>query len=64
MPTEAQKRAIKAYKDKQDFIQLTVLKDGTKARYKAHAERQGKSLNALMIELLEADIKKHTACKD
>ena len=58
MPTEAQKRAIKSYKNKQDFIQLTIPKDGTKARYKAHAESKGKSLNAYVIELIEADIAK------
>jgi hypothetical protein len=31
---------------------------GDKERYKAHAESKGKSLTALIVELLEDDIKK------
>lgn len=54
--TEAQKRAsIKYLNEKTDDIRLRVPK-GTKDRYKQHAERRGKSLTALIIELLEQDI--------
>lgn len=54
--TEAQKRAsIKYLNEKTDDIRLRVPK-GTKERYKAHAERQGKSLTALIVDLLEQDI--------
>lgn len=35
----------------------TWVKKGDKTRYKKHAAAQGKSLNALIIELLERDIK-------
>lgn len=34
----------------------TWVKKGDKDRYKAHAAAQGKSLNALIIDLLERDI--------
>lgn len=55
--TEAQKRAsIKYLNEKTDDIRLRVPK-GTKERYKAHAERRGKSLTGLIVELLEQDIK-------
>jgi predicted HicB family RNase H-like nuclease len=30
---------------------------GDREKYKKHAERRGKSLNALVIELLEKDMK-------
>lgn len=33
------------------------VKKGDKERYKAHAERRGKSLTGLIVELLEQDIK-------
>ena len=35
----------------------TWVRKGDKDRYKQYAESQGKSLNALMVELLERDIK-------
>ena len=56
MPTtEAEKRAIKNYLSKKDDIKVRVPK-GDKERYKAHAATKEKSLNALIIELLERDI--------
>ena len=55
--TDAQKRAsVKYLTEKTDLIQLRTPR-GTKTRYKAHAERRGKSLTALIVDLLEQDIK-------
>ena len=49
--SEAQKKATAKYmKNKLDDIKVRVPK-GKREVYKAHAERQGKSLNALIIEL-------------
>lgn len=57
--SEAQKKATAKYmKNKLDDIKVRVPK-GKREVYKAHAERQGKSLNALIIELLEKDMKEH-----
>lgn len=54
--TDAQKRATAKYKAAaRDKLTLDVPK-GNKARYKFHAERQGKSLTALIVDLLEQDI--------
>lgn len=54
--TEAQKRAAEKYKaTRRDALNLNFPK-GSKDRYKAHAERRGKSLTALIIELLEQDM--------
>lgn len=54
--TEAQKKATAKYmKNNLDDIKVRVPK-GKREVYKAHAERQGKSLNALIIELLEKDM--------
>ena len=51
--TEAQKNAsIKYLKENTDDIRIRVPK-GKKDEYKALAERNGLSLNALIIELLE-----------
>ena len=51
--SEAQKKATAKYmKNKLDDIKVRVPK-GKREVYKAHAERKGKSLNALIIELLE-----------
>ncbi len=41
---------------KYDRVNLPLPK-GAKERYKAHAERRGKSLTALIVDLLEQDIK-------
>lgn len=56
--TDAQKRAATKYlSEKTDLIQLRVPR-GEKERYKAYAEQQGKSLTALVVELLEKEIEK------
>lgn len=55
--TEAQKRASQKYKAaSRDKLTLDIPK-GSKERYKEHAERRGKSLTALVVDLLERDIK-------
>lgn len=57
--SEAQKKATAKYmKNKLDDIKVRVPK-GKREIYKAHAERKGKSLNALIIELLEKDMQEH-----
>lgn len=57
--TEAQKKATAKYmKNSLDDIKVRVPK-GKREIYKAHAERKGKSLNALIIELLEKDMQEH-----
>ena len=43
-------------KENRDKLTLN-LPLGDKERYKAHAERPGKSLTALIVDLIEADIK-------
>ena len=54
--SKAQKKATAKYmKNKLDDIKVRVPK-GKREVYKAHAERKGKSLNALIIELLEKDM--------
>lgn len=63
MATNAQRNAIKTYKEKLDFIQLSLPKDGTKDRYKASAAAAGKSLNAYIIDLIEQDITAHATEK-
>lgn len=52
MTTEGQRRANTKYHAKFDDIKIRVPK-GTREKYKAFAESQGKSLNALIVELLE-----------
>lgn len=52
---KAKERTMKYMKEKRDRIVVGVAK-GDKERYKSHAERKGKSLNALIVELLEADM--------
>lgn len=55
--TQAQNRATQKYNAKAyDQIKL-VVKKGDREKYKKHAERRGKSLNALVVELLEMDMK-------
>lgn len=55
--TEAQKRASEKYKAaSRDKLTLDLPK-GNKERYKEHAEKRGKSLTALVVDLLERDIK-------
>lgn len=55
---KSKKRTMRYMKEKRDRITVGVPK-GDKDRYKAHAESRGKSLNALIIELLEIDINEH-----
>lgn len=50
--TEGQRRAIAKYQAKLDEIKVRVPK-GDREKYKAFAESQGKSLNAIIVELLE-----------
>lgn len=38
-----------------------MIKKGSKDRYKAYAEQQGKSLTSLIVELLERDILEHSS---
>lgn len=52
----AKKASMKYMADKREHLNIN-LPLGTKERYKKHAEAQGKSLTALIIELLEQDIK-------
>lgn len=54
--TEAQNRATQKYvKANYDDIKVRVPK-GKRDIYKAHAEAQGKSLNQLIIELLNKSV--------
>lgn len=52
----AKKATMKYMKDKRENLNIN-LPLGAKERYKAHAERRGKSLTGLIVELLEQDIK-------
>lgn len=56
--TKASGRAVNKYiKNNYDQIMIRVPK-GDRERYKEFAEQQGKSLNALIVELLEKEMKK------
>lgn len=58
MVSEAQKKATRKYISKAyDQVSLRMPK-GKREEYKKHAERKGKSLNSLIIELLDEDISK------
>lgn len=53
---ERNKNAVKRYQEnKLEKLQLWFPK-GSKDKYKVHAEQRGKSLTALIIELLEQDM--------
>lgn len=52
----SKKATMKYIKENLEEIRFRVRK-GEKARYKAHAQRQGKSLTGLIVDLLEQDIK-------
>ncbi len=55
--TEAQKKAIQKHlAEKTDRMDIRMPK-GKKEEYKALAERRGKSLNGLILELLENELK-------
>lgn len=51
------KKAVAKYQARFDDIKLHIPK-GCKDAWKAHAAAQGKSLNAYIIDLVEADMKK------
>lgn len=54
---KSQSKAVTKYISKAyDQVSLRMPK-GDRERYKKYAENQGKSLNALIIELLERDMK-------
>lgn len=55
MTSKAQLQANAKYHEKLDDIKIRV-KKGEREKYKAYAESKGKSLNALIIELLENDM--------
>ncbi len=56
MYTESQKRAnIKYLREKRENLNIN-LPLGAKERYKAHAQKRGKSLTGLIVDLLEQDI--------
>ncbi|MDE6148777.1 MAG: antitoxin [Ruminococcus sp.] len=54
---KAKDRTMKYLKEKRDKLTLN-LPLGSKQRYKDHADRKGKSLTGLIIELIEKDIEK------
>lgn len=51
----SKKATMKYIKENLEEVRFRVRK-GEKERYKAHAERRGKSLTALIVDLLEHDI--------
>ncbi len=55
----AKKATIKYLKTKRDKLTLN-LPLGNKERYKEYAEKRGISLTALVTELIEEDMKKHS----
>ena len=53
---KAKARTMRYMKENRDRVTVWVQK-GDRERYKAHAESKGLSLNALIVQLLESDIK-------
>ncbi len=54
---KAKERTMRYMKEKRDKLTLN-LPTGAKERYRAHAEqKRGKSLTALIVDLVEEDIK-------
>lgn len=51
----SKKATMKYIKENLEEVRFRVRK-GEKERYKAHAERRGKSLTALIVDLLEKDM--------
>lgn len=52
--------AVKNRYNNKAYDRITIMpKKGSKDRYKAYAESQGKSLTALIVELLEREIKEN-----
>ena len=63
MYNESTKKAtIKYMREKRENLNVN-LPIGAKDRYKAHAEKRGKSLTALIVDLLERDIKEYSGDK-
>lgn len=63
MYNESSKKAtLKYIKENLEEVRFRV-KKGEKDRYKAHAEKRGKSLTALIVDLLERDIKEYSGDK-
>lgn len=52
---KAKERTMRYMKEKRDKLTLN-LPAGDKDRYKHHAERKGKSLTALIVDLIETDM--------
>ena len=52
---KAKERTMRYMKEKRDKLTLN-LPLGDKERYKTHAESKGKSLTALIVDLIETDI--------
>ena len=55
---KAKERTMKYMREKRDKLTLN-LPLGDKAKYKAHAERKGKSLTGLIVDLIEKDIEEN-----
>lgn len=55
---KAKARTMKYMKEKRDKLTLN-LPLGDKERYRNYAKSQGKSLTALIVDLIEADIEAH-----
>lgn len=55
--TEAQKRASLNYQKERAQVKITVSKE-QRDRFQKHAERKGTTLTALIVDLLDKDIKK------
>lgn len=56
---KSKKATMKYIKNNLEEVRFRV-KKGDKERYKAHAQKRGKSLTALIVELLERDIEEHS----
>lgn len=54
---KTKERTMKYMKEKRDKLTLN-LPLGDKERYKSYAAQKGKSLTALLVELIEADMQK------
>lgn len=52
---KAKERTIRYMREKRENLNIN-LPLGAKERYKEHAQKRGKSLTALIVELLERDI--------
>lgn len=63
MATQAQLKANAKYHEKLEDIKVRVPK-GKREKYKQYAESIGKSLNALIIKLLEDEMKKSDASSE